>query len=204
MVYFPEDITGLPFVEELCWKLLSAGVTDRKSAMHQVVVSTAVGDTSHMRTVVLRRAEVKEKSLYFHTDLRSSKVDDLKLSGMLSWLTYDQSLRTQIRLSGPTIIHHNDEICKEHWSKTGHHSRRYYMLDTDSNKVLSDRSTGLSPSLTAFDYTLEESEIGFEYFAVVETKVTWMEWYFTHNTGNLRASFDYDASSLIESRWLAP
>jgi pyridoxine/pyridoxamine 5'-phosphate oxidase len=204
MIYHPEDITGLPFVEELCWKLLSEAVSDRKSAMHQVVVSTAVGDIAHMRTVVLRRADIKEKSLYFHTDIRSSKVDDLKQNGMLSWLTYDQSLRTQIRLSGPTIIHHNDEICKEHWSKTGHHSRRYYMLDTDSNKVLSDRSTGLSPLLTAFDYTLEDSEVGFEYFAVVETKVTWMEWYFTHNTGNLRASFDYDASSLIESRWLAP
>lgn len=204
MIYSPEDITGLSFVEELCWGLLSEGVSDRKSAMHQVVVSTAVDGLAHMRTVVLRRADAKEKSLYFHTDLRSAKVGDLKLTERLSWLTYDQSLRTQIRLSGPTIIHHKDELCKTHWEKTGHHSRRYYMLETEPTTELSAPSTGLNSSLTAFDYTLEESEAGFEHFAVVETQVTWMEWYYTHSTGNLRASFDYASSLLVGSKWLAP
>lgn len=204
MIYYPEDITGLPFVEDLCWKLLSEGVSNRKSAMHQVVVSTVVGDVSHMRTVVLRRVDINDKKLYFHTDIRSAKVNDLESTGKMSWLTYDQSIRTQIRLSGPTRIHHKNDICVAHWEKTGHHSRRYYMLQTVPASVLHGPSTGLTEALRDFDYSLEESEIGFEHFAVVETSATWMEWYFTHNTGNLRASFDYSDSSLTASRWLAP
>jgi 3-hydroxyisobutyrate dehydrogenase len=78
------------------------------------------------------------------------------------------------------------------------------MLDTVPTTDLSAPSTGLNSSLTAFDYTIEESEAGFEHFAVVETQVTWMEWYYTHSTGNLRASFDYASSLLVGSRWLAP
>ena len=204
MYFSPEDVRDLPVVEEICWKLLLDAVINRKSAMHQVVVSTALGDVSHMRTVVLRRVDVKEKKLYLHTDVRSAKVNDLMLTGKMSWLTYDQSLRTQIRLSGPTIIHHKNEICSAHWGKTGHHSRRYYMLHTSPTSELDQPSTGLTESLRDFNYSIEESEIGFEHFAVVETTVTWMDWYFTHHAGNLRASFEYKDSSIVRSRWMAP
>lgn len=204
MVYFPDDITGLPFVEERCWNLLFDAASNRKSAMHQAVVSTAVGEVSHMRTVVLRRVDVQDKKLYFHTDIRSAKVNDLKLSGRMSWLAYDQSLRTQIRLSGPTKIHYKNDICAAHWETTGHHSRRYYMLQTLPTSELNEPSTGLSDSLRDFNYSIEDSEIGFEHFAVVETSVTWMDWYFTHNTGNLKASFEYEGSNILTSKWLAP
>lgn len=204
MIYFPEDIAGLPYVEELCWNLLFEAVSNRKSGMHQAVVSTAVGDVSHMRTVVLRRVDIQDKKLYFHTDIRSAKVSDLKLSGNMSWLAYDQSLRTQIRLSGPTIVHHNDDICKIHWQKTGHHSRRCYLSNTPPGSELDEQSTGLTESLRDFNYSLEESEVGFEYFAVVETSVTWMDWYFTHNTGNRKASFEYEGGDILTSKWLAP
>lgn len=204
LTYFPEDINGLPHIEELCWDLLSDAVSNRKSAMHQLVVSTAVGDLSYMRTVVLRRADIKEKKLYFHTDIRSGKVVDLKLTGQLSWLAYDQSIRTQIRLSGPTIIHHKNDICSAHWEKTGHHSRRYYMLQTSPNSELNEPTTGLNESLRDFNYSIEESEIGFEHFAVIETSVKWMDWYYTHNTGNLRASFEYEDSFPVKSTWLSP
>lgn len=204
MIYYPEDITDLPFVEDLCWKILSEAAGDRHKSMHQIVVSTAVDNIAHIRTVVLRRVEPVEKKLYFHTDIRSAKVNDLASTQKLSWLGYDQTARTQIRLSGPTIIHHKNDICSAHWEKTGHHSRRYYMLQTSPKTELNEPSTGLSDSLRDFNYSIEESEIGFEYFAVVETSVTWMDWYFTHNTGNLKASFEYEGSNILTSKWLAP
>ncbi|MFN5423471.1 MAG: hypothetical protein ACK5AO_09410, partial [bacterium] len=80
----------------------------------------------------------------------------------------------------------------------------YYMLQTSPTSELDEPSTGLTESLRDFNYTIDESEIGFEHFAVIETSATWMDWYFTHNTGNLHASFEYDGSSIIKSKWLAP
>jgi hypothetical protein len=51
---------------------------------------------------------------------------------------------------------------------------------------------------------LEESEKGFENFVVVETVINWMEWYYTHHTGNRRAVFHYLEGSLHEATWLSP
>jgi hypothetical protein len=65
-------------------------------------------------------------------------------------------------------------------------------------------STGLDPALTAFAYTEEESEAGFEHFVVVETAINWMEWYYTHHTGNRRAVFRYLHGSVQEASWLSP
>lgn len=200
----PEEIVDLPFVESLCWKMLEEGATNRKSAMHQAVISTAKDNLAFMRTVVLRRVDADARRIYLHTDNRSKKMDDIERNGHLSWLVYDQTLRTQIRLSGKTIVHHLDGLCAEQWGKTGHHSRRYYMTDQPPTTELEQPSTGLNSALTAFDYTLEESEMGFQNFVVVETCIDWMEWYYTHSKGNRRAKFSYKENSLMGMSWLMP
>jgi pyridoxine/pyridoxamine 5'-phosphate oxidase len=188
-------------LESICWQMLYDAATNRKNAMHQAVIATAVDGVAHMRTVVLRRVDAGSKKIYLHTDLRSKKMVDLKKTGHLSWLVYDQSQRTQIRLSGKVIIHHMDHLCKEHWNKTGHHSRRYYMLDRTVDE-LAEASTGLTEALTEFAYTLEESEVGFKHFVVVETVIDWMEWYYTHSKGNRRARFTYDNAMVSSATWL--
>ena len=200
----PEEIIDLPFVENLCWKMLVEGATNRKSAMHQAVIATAKDNLAFMRTVVLRRVDADTRKIYLHTDNRSKKMEDVKRNEHLSWLVYDQSLRSQIRLSGKTIIHHLNDLCKEQWNKTGHHSRRYYMTDQPPSTSLEQPSTGLNDALTAFDYTLEESEVGFQNFIVVETCIDWMEWYYTHSKGNRRDGFTYANGSLSSATWLMP
>jgi 3-hydroxyisobutyrate dehydrogenase len=195
---------SLQSVEENCWSLLHGGAYSRKSAMHQATIATAVDGMALMRTVVLRRVDMAGKRLFLHTDLRSKKIKDFESGDSLSWLFYDQSVATQIRLSGKVILHHQDTLCREHWDKTGHHSRRYYMSDTAPSVAFSDPFTGLNPALTSFAYTLEESEKGFENFVVVETEINWMEWYYTHHTGNRRAVFRYLDGSLHEATWLSP
>jgi hypothetical protein len=77
------------------------------------------------------------------------------------------------------------------------------MLDRDVEE-LNDASTGLNEPLTAFDYTLEESEVGFQHFVVVETCIDWMEWYYTHSKGNRRARFYYQDAIIKSSSWLMP
>ena len=172
--------------------------------MHQASIATAVDGIALMRTVVLRRVDMDGKRLFLHTDLRSKKMNDFERGDSLSWLFYDQSVATQIRLSGKVILHHQDSLCREHWDKTGHHSRRYYMSETAPSVAFDEPFTGLNPALTSFAYTLEESEMGLANFVVVETEISWMEWYYTHHTGNRRAVFRYAEGSLKEASWLSP
>ena len=190
-------------IERICWQMLHDAANNRKNAMHQAVIATAVDGVAHMRTVVLRRVDAGSKKIYLHTDLRSKKMVDLEKTEHLSWLVYDQSQRTQIRLSGKVIIHHMDDLCKEHWGKTGHHSRRYYMLDRTVDE-LTESSTGLTEALTDFAYTLEESEAGFPHFVVVETVIDWMDWYYTHSKGNRGARFTYSDAAVSSETWLMP
>ena len=78
------------------------------------------------------------------------------------------------------------------------------MSDNVPSVPLGMPSTGLSSSLESFDYSTEESEKGFQNFVVVESAIHWMEWYYTHHSGNKRAVFNYENGKLQESSWLSP
>jgi 3-hydroxyisobutyrate dehydrogenase len=205
MTSFDISETGnLNFVESLCWDMLSEGAVNRKSGMHNVVIGTTSGDLAILRTVILRRVDKAAKKIYFHTDIRSNKIKEIRSSGIISWLAYDPAQVSQIRLSGRTVIHHKDDICREHWAMTAHHSRRAYMLPEGPGVEISDPENAMTQELETFNYSLEESEKGWEHFAVVETEIDWMEWYFTHHTGNRRAVFQYKSIDLIKAGWHTP
>ena len=121
-------------VESNCWHMLSSAVSDRKHPMRSIVVGSVSGSMAQIRTVVLRKVEIDTKKIYFHTDIRSSKIEDIKQTGQLSWLAYDQTQRTQIRLCGATILHHGNDIAKTQWNLTQHHSRRNYLLPEGPGK----------------------------------------------------------------------
>lgn len=122
----------------------------------------------------------------------------------MSWLAYDGSLRTQIILSGKTIIHHKNEVTKKHWETTQHSSRRCYLLAAGPGQPLTDDAKLTNDKLKSFSYTMEESEAGFENFAVVETAIEHMDWYNTFHLGNRRAHFIYENNHLKSANWLTP
>jgi 3-hydroxyisobutyrate dehydrogenase len=196
-----DDIT---FVEHICWQMLSDAAKDRKHPMHTVVIGTVAGALAHLRTVVLRRVDIDTRKLYFHTDIRSAKIDQMLATGQISWLAYDPSRRSQIRLSGPTVIHHGDELAQLHWLNTQHHSRRCYLLPEGPGQPLMQDPAMEEDRLSDFSYSKEESEAGFERFVVVETQVDSMEWYYTHSKGNRRALFSYQHGHLVDQTWLTP
>lgn len=51
---------------------------------------------------------------------------------------------------------------------------------------------------------MEESEVGFENFAVVETTINEIDWYNTFHLGNRRAHFYYENDMLHSAAWLTP
>jgi pyridoxamine 5'-phosphate oxidase len=192
------------FVENVCWQMLSDAARDRKHPMHTVVIGTAAGALAQMRTVVIRRVDIDTRKLYFHTDIRSAKIDQILATGQLSWLAYDPSRRSQIRLSGPTVLHHENDLALTHWNLTQHHSRRCYLLPDGPGRPLMQDPAMEEDRLSDFSYSKEESEAGFERFVVVETQVDSMEWYYTHSKGNRRALFSYQHGHLVGQTWLTP
>jgi 3-hydroxyisobutyrate dehydrogenase len=196
---------SLEFVERVCWELLNEAVGDSKMGMHKVIVGSAVNGIASLKTVILRRIDMDDKKIYFHSDIRSPKVDTIGSTGHLSWLAYDQERRSQIRLSGKTIIHNQDALCREHWEKTAHYSKRCYIQDFAPGTAVGSPQEALKHELEQFQYTQEDSEKGFAHFVVVETRVDWMDWYFTHNKGNRRAEFRYNGDGrVVEAGWKAP
>lgn len=191
-------------VESRCWQMLSDAVSDRKHPMRTMVVGSVSSSMAQIRTIVLRKVEKETRKIYFHTDLRSSKIDDIQATGQLSWLAYDPAQRTQIRLCGATILHHGDAFAQTQWNLTQHHSRRNYLLPEGPGKKHSADFTSVAHQLSDFSYTLEESEAGFQNFVVVETTVEKLDWYYAHHTGNRRAGFTYDNGLLIQADWLTP
>ena len=194
----------LSTVEINCWEMLSTAVSDRKHPMRSIVVGSVSGVMAQIRTVVLRKVEIEKRKIYFHTDIRSSKIEDIQSTGQLSWLAYDQTQRTQIRLCGATVLHHGNEIAKTQWNLTHHHSRRNYILPEGSGKKHSEDFKIRHDKLSDFSYTLEESEVGFQNFVVVETTVEKLDWYYAHHTGNRRAGFTYENGLLKHADWLTP
>lgn len=198
---FQIDVShGLSEIEQACWEMMHAASMNRHAGMRQMVVGTVREGKPEIRTVVLRGANKEERRVYFHTDSRKEMFLDMSSGEPISLLVYDQQLRSQIRMKGRPTVHHMDELCKQRWAKTADFSRRSYLqsgvpgLPTDSPE--------LPEALRDFSYTLEESEVGFNNFVVVECVIESLDWYFAHHQGNRRARFAYDGQQLAYSSWL--
>jgi 3-hydroxyisobutyrate dehydrogenase len=200
----PQNLTDLHTIEINCWQLLSQAVTDRKHPMRTVTIGYISHNKPQIRTVVFRKVDVQKRKLFFHTDIRSKKINSINTNNQLSWLAYDSSLRTQIILTGSTVIHYKNELTKIQWGNTQHSSRRCYLLSSGPGNAITEEVKSTEEKLKNFSYTMEESEIGFENFAVIETTVEEMDWYNTFHLGNRRAHFYYENGMLKAAEWLTP
>ena len=116
-------------IKKKIWSMLENAVTDRSSPFRIPVF--ICGDQSDLdgRIVVLRKADNKNNLVQFHSDIRSDKIEKLKKSSKAAMLFYYKEEKIQVRLKVECTINHDNEITKESWSKTGHISRKCYLVD---------------------------------------------------------------------------
>ena len=193
-----EDLDRL---ETACWASLRDGAKDRHSPMHTIVLATVHEGAPRLRTVVLRRVDIMEKRVYAHVDLRSPKAAAILADPNTSWLAYDPVARVQIRLSGKSTVHNQEELCRQHWEATGHHSRRFYMRPPEGKPL--DAPQHLAEELRDFKYTDGDTETAFADFAVIRCEVDFMDMYTLHHEGNRRAEFQYKKSQLVHAQWMS-
>jgi len=188
-------------IKKKIWSMLDDAVTNRSSQFRIPVF--ICGDQSDFdgRIVVLRKSDQTNNLLQFHSDIRSDKIPKLKNNKKASMLFYDKEEKIQVRLKVECIINHDNEITKLSWKKTGHISRKCYLVDNGPGTESPAPTSGLKPELDNFEFTMKQSEEGYKNFTVIQCKIKSIDWLYLAAKGHRRARFD-----LINNKenWLVP
>ncbi|MAH89636.1 MAG: flavin-binding protein [Candidatus Pelagibacter sp.] len=189
-------------IEKKLWSLLVRAVNDRSSEFRTPVFICGDNNNLDGRVVVLRKADEKSVSLQFHSDIRSTKIDTIKKNPNSSLLFYGKKEKIQLRMKVESKLHYNDEITKESWNKTGHISRKCYLV-TDGPGTKSKKPTsGLDNKFDNFNFTKEQSEEGYKNFCVIKCKIKSIEWLYLAAKGHRRALIEFQGSKKFS--WLIP
>ena len=188
-------------IKKKIWLMLDDGVTNRSSQFRIPVFVCGDQKDFDGRIVVLRKSEQSNHLLQFHSDIRSDKSPKLKSNKSASMLFYDKEEKIQVRLKVECTINHSNEITKDSWKKTGHISRKCYLVENGPGTESPNPTSGLKPELDDFEFTMEQSEEGYKNFTEIQCKIKTIEWLYLAAKGHRRAKFDEENN---KSSWLIP
>ena len=198
----PAYYENLTEIKEKIWSLFNDAVSYRSSPFRLPVF--ICGDQSDFdgRIVVLRKSDQSNNLIQFHSDIRSDKIAKLKKNKNSSMLFYDKEEKIQVRLKVECVINFNNDVTKESWLKTGHMSRKCYLLDNGPGTESPTPTSGLKPELDNFEFTIEQSEEGYKNFTVIQCKIKSIEWLYLAAKGHRRARFESGDDK--KEYWLVP
>ena len=155
------------------------------------------------RIVVLRKFDEEKLFLNFHTDFRSPKILDLKKNNNSSFLFYDHSIKIQLRIKTISSINNQNEIAKQSWDLTQLSSRKCYLTKKRPSSKTNIPEDGLPKHLQGIDPTKNESEGGYNNFAVIQNKIESIDWLYLSYSGHKRLSINFK-NNIPEFSWLIP
>ncbi len=188
-------------IKKKIWLMLDDAVTNRSSQFRIPVFICGDQKDFDGRIVVLRKSDQSNNLVQFHSDIRSDKINKLKSNKNASMIFYDKEEKIQVRLKVECSINHNNEITKESWSKTGHISRKCYLVENGPGTESPNPTSGLKPELDNFKFTMEQSEEGYKNFTVIQCKIKTIEWLYLAAKGHRRVRFEVDNN---KEYWLVP
>ena len=199
----PDYYNDLEKIYIKVWKLLNLGFENRDAPFHLPTFICGSNNYFDGRIVVLRGVSEKEKKIWFHSDIRSNKIKELKSNPKSTLLFYDKIEKIQLRISAITKINYQNDITNISWSKTPHMSRQCYLGDMAPGSNASLPTSGLTEKVDNLKYSLEESEGGYKNFCVIENFIKSIEWLYLASKGHRRAYFSFE-NNLLEKKWLIP
>jgi pyridoxamine 5'-phosphate oxidase len=188
-------------IKHKIWSMLDAAIKDRGSPFRIPVFICGNKDGFDGRIVVLRKSDKSNNIIQYHSDIRSNKIEMLKKNPKAAMLFYDKEEKIQIRLKVECIVNHNNDITKESWLKTGHVSRKCYLVENGPGTKSDLPTSGLKPELDNFEFTMKQSEVGYKNFTVIQCKIKSIEWLYLAAKGHRRAKFDLETN---KDTWLVP
>ena len=188
-------------IKKKVWLMLHDAITNRSSQFR--IPTFICGDQFDLdgRIVVLRKSDQKNNVIQFHSDIRSDKIKKLKKNSKAAMLFYDKEEKIQVRLKVECIVNHENDITKESWHKTGHISRKCYLVDNGPGTESDIPTSGLKPELDNFEFSMKESEAGYKNFTVIQCKIKSIEWLYLAAKGHRRAKLDLENK---KDKWLVP
>ena len=188
-------------IKKKIWLMLEDAITNRGSQFR--IPTFICGDKSDFdgRIIVLRKSDQKNNIVQFHSDIRSDKIEKLKKNSKAAMLFYDKEEKIQVRLKVECVINHENDITKESWSKTQHISRKCYLVDHGPGTESDTPTSGLTPDFDTFAFTMEQSEVGYKNFTVIQCKIKSIEWLYLAAKGHRRAKFNLETN---KDTWLIP
>ena len=199
----PDFYNNKDLIFDEIWALLSRGVVDRSEEFRLPVIIVNKGDFADGRIVVLRGAFKDRRVLRFHTDLRSSKIEALKNNQNIYFLFYNKKRKIQVRAKGLATIHHKNSITEEAWKKTQVVSRKCYLATNSPGSISAEPHPGYPKELEGKNPNIEDTEVGFENFCVIESKIDEMEWLYLASQGHRRAKLILKDED-VKTEWLIP
>ncbi len=189
-------------IERKIWDLLTKAVSDRSSEFRTPVFICGNDKDLDGRVVVLRKADQQNNFIQYHSDIRSSKIDKIKKNPNCSILFYGKEEKIQLRIKAKCEVNFDNAITKESWEKTGHVSRKCYLVTYRPGTESDKPTSGLDGKYDNFDFTKEESELGYKNFCVIKCKIKSIEWLYLAAKGHRRALINLNGSKKFT--WLVP
>ena len=183
---------------EFVFSNLEKGVTERGHQFHLLVLGTIDKDNRPQnRNVVLRKVDMTNSLIRFHTDIRSNKIIDIKNNSSISLLGYDKVNKLQVRLTANAIVEESKEVLSDVWSKMYPMSRECYRVKDAPGKVVASRDEVL------FEDEGNDKLNGFENFVIINCHISSIETLFLHSSGHVRAKYIYE-NGAFNGEWLVP
>ena len=157
------------------WARLAQAADDPTHPMRLFLLATVDADgLPDARLMVLRGAERSLGKIWFYTDRRSEKVDQLRKRPELCAVAYDRRDGVQLRLRGAAAIHELNSQAAQHWSQTSRIFRALYASPDSPGVPLRQPDPRLMSMKKAMNASEEENARC--NFAVIETLVESIEW----------------------------
>lgn len=153
---------------EEAWEELQAGSISGNPFNFLQLATVSARGRPEVRTIVLRQADRAEPALYFVTDVRSPKIEDISGERKVALVGYDPASRVQIRVTGTAAtVSDRDQLVLQ-WNRLSEKTRNSFNAPIAPGARL--RSDGGTPP------DVEQDEMSaFKRFCLVRIELATLE-----------------------------
>jgi len=162
-------------------------------SVYRLPMLVTLGTKPEGRTVVLRQTREAPLEIDIHTDIRSSKVGQLRNSPACLLVWYDPVARIQVQARGNSRLHVGDAPAREAWEKLPEHNGRQY------GQVEPPGAELPAPG----QHVLPEKEDGWPHFCLISVAIEEIEMLQLHRDGNTRCRLLRSPAGWRKA-WIAP
>lgn len=162
-------------IADEAWRRLAQAGDDPSHAMRVMVMATVGnGGSPDARIMVLRGADRQLGRLWFYTDLRSPKVQQLRNCPAVTAVAWDAACGVQLRIGGTATIDSSSPLADDHWRQASLGLQVLLQSPDDPGRPLPQPDPRLMGMKTAMD--ADDEATARRNFAVIEIRIAAIEW----------------------------